>query len=66
MNQELGAKDILQIGDIIVAVEGEECNSMSALSGVVNGFYAGDTVTLDVYRNGETLILSLILSAQPD
>ena len=66
VNQELGAKDILQVGDIIVAVEGEECNSMSALSGVVNGFYAGDTVTLDVYRNGETLILSLVLSAQPD
>ena len=66
VNQELGAKDILRVGDIIVAVEGEECNSMSALSGVVNGFYAGDTVTLDVYRNGETLILSLILSAQPD
>lgn len=66
VNQELGAKDILQVGDIIVAVEGTECTSMSALSGVVNGFYAGDTVTLDVYRNGETLILSLVLSAQPD
>ncbi len=62
----MGASGVLRKNDIITAVEGQEVGSMNSLVNVINDHYAGDTVTVDVYRDGKTLILSITLSAMPD
>ena len=56
----------LQVGDIITAIEGEKVDSVKKLSSVVNRFYAGDIVTLTVYRGNGQITVDIILSAQPD
>ena len=52
-------------GDIVTACQGEELPSMNALSNIINDYYAGDTVTLTVYRDGKYLPVDIVLSAQP-
>jgi S1-C subfamily serine protease len=47
-------------------VEGEELESMNQLMNVINEFYAGDTVTLTVYRNETNVSVDIILSPKPD
>jgi S1-C subfamily serine protease len=39
---------------------------MNDLMNVLNNHYAGDTVTLSVYRNGSTQNVSITLTAQAD
>jgi serine protease Do len=56
----------MRVGDVITAAEGEDLFSMSQLSDIINDFYAGDTVTLTVYRNGESVDVEITLSAKPD
>jgi serine protease Do len=56
----------MQVGDIVTAAEGEKLSSMAQLSGIINDFYAGDTVTLTVYRNGADVDVKITLSAKPD
>ena len=56
----------MQIGDIITAAEGEELESMNQLMNVINEFYAGDTVTLTVYRDSTNVSVDIVLSAKPD
>ena len=51
----------LQTGDIITAVGETEVSSTAALQSAVAKYRAGDTVTFTVYRNGETLNLTLTL-----
>lgn len=53
-------------GDIITAAQGEELTSIQQLSAIINEYYAGDTVTLTVYRNGTYVPVDIVLSAQPD
>ena len=52
-------------GDIVTACQGEELFSMNALSSIINEYYAGDTVTLTVYRDGKYVPVDIVLSAQP-
>jgi S1-C subfamily serine protease len=54
----------MQVGDIITAANGEEIVSMNHLMSIINDFYAGDTVTLTVYRNGRYIPVDIVLSAQ--
>lgn len=56
----------MEVGDIITAVQGEVVTSMNLLSAVINEYYAGDTVTLTVYRDGKYIPVDIVLSAQPD
>ena len=56
----------MQIGDIITAAEGEELESMNQLMNVINEFYAGDTVTLTVYRDSTNVSVDIVHSAKPD
>ena len=56
----------MMVGDFITACQGEEVESISGLSDIVNDYYAGDTVTLTVYRNGLYIPVDIVLSAQPD
>ena len=56
----------MQVGDIITAAEGEEIESMDHLMSVINEFYAGDTITLTVYRGRIYSSVDILLSAKPD
>ena len=56
----------MMVGDFITACQGEEVESINGLSDIVNDYYAGDTVTLTVYRNGVYIPVDIVLSAQPD
>ena len=56
----------LQVGDIITAIEGEPVDSIKKLSNVVNRYYAGDIVTLTVYRGNGQITVDIVLSPQPD
>ena len=66
LTEDMDAAAKLQIGDIITAVMGEEIGSMNQLMGVIDDHYAGDTVTLTVYRNGRYIPVDIVLSAQAD
>ena len=52
----------LREGDAITAAEGEPVRSIEELNVVKNRFQAGETMTLTVYRAGETFDLSIVLS----
>lgn len=51
----------LREGDTITAAEGTAVSSIDELNVVKNRYQAGDTLTLTVYRAGETFDLSVIL-----
>lgn len=51
----------LQVGDIIVKVDGEEIASVSQLRTVLSDYRSGDKITLKVSRNGTNIDVSLIL-----
>ena len=61
----MDAASKMKKGDIVTACQGEELPSMNALSNIINDYYAGDTVTLTVYRDGKYVPVDIVLSAQP-
>ena len=54
----------LQVGDIITAVNGTKVSGSSDLQSAVSEFSAGDTVTLSIYRNGETTTVDVTLDEE--
>ena len=56
----------MQTGDIITACQGVGVDSMNILSAIVNEYYAGDTVTLTVYRDGKHIPVDIVLSEKTD
>ncbi len=56
----------MEVGDIITAAEGEEIESMNELMNIINEYYAGDTITLTVYRDSAHVSVDIVLSAKPD
>ncbi len=55
----------LQMGDVITKVDDKDVTSLEDLTAVKKQYSAGDTVTLTVYRQGETITLSLTWEASP-
>ena len=51
----------LQAGDIVIAVDGTEVDSVSALQEAVDGYKAGDSLTFTVYRDGEETTVTVTL-----
>lgn len=51
----------LKQGDIITAVNGEEITNYEELVNAKNKMFAGDQMTLDVWRDGETTTLTVTL-----
>lgn len=51
----------IQAGDIITAVNGETVASVADINLIKNRFGVGDTLTLSVYRNGETFDVEITL-----
>ncbi len=55
------AKAGLEVGDLIVAADGEKVDSGEALDAIVHYAYAGDTIALTVIREGTTMTVPLKL-----
>lgn len=54
----------LQINDIITAVNGTEISGSDDLVSIVGKAAVGDTLTLTVYRNGETIMIGVTVEEQ--
>lgn len=54
----------LSAGDIITMVDGSEISGSSELSSIISSSEAGDQLTLTVYRNGETMELTVTVGTQ--
>jgi S1-C subfamily serine protease len=55
----------LQEGDIITAIDGHRVDATAGLDDLLSQYKPGDTVTLDVLRNGSTIQLQLTLGTRP-
>ena len=55
----------LQLGDVITAIDGMEIASLDDLTAAKKAYAAGDTSELTVYRQGETITLTLTWGAAP-
>ena len=59
---EAGAADAgIQAGDVILAADGQSISVTSDLLTVRRSHVIGDTVTLTVYRSGQSMDLSITL-----
>jgi S1-C subfamily serine protease len=50
----IGQSDLVQLGDVIQSIGGEEVRSMNDLLGALEDYRSGDTVTVEYFRDGET------------
>ncbi|MFP5308101.1 MAG: S1C family serine protease [Actinomycetes bacterium] len=55
----------LRRGDIVVGVDGRDVGSMAELAGLVSRTRPGETVTIDVVRDGEEVSLDVTLGERP-
>lgn len=51
----------IQVGDIIIAINGESVSCYDDLNNAKNNFSAGDTITITVVRNGHDRNFSIVL-----
>lgn len=56
----------IQAGDIITGVNGETITGMSEINAVKSDLEAGDTITLTIYRSGETKDITITLIDEAD
>ncbi len=66
LTEGLNAAEKLSPGDLITAIQGQSFTSMNEFMDIINDHYAGDTVTLTVYRGTIYSPVDIVLSAQPD
>ena len=59
-------KQGLQVDDIITAIDGMPAEDIEVIRGVIKSKRVGDTVTVEVWRAGETLELTIALIDQND
>jgi putative serine protease PepD len=55
----------LQLGDIVVAVDGDPIGDFTDLAAVIRNYAVGDVVELEVIRDGDTLVVSAELGSRP-
>ncbi|MEI3361284.1 MAG: PDZ domain-containing protein [Oscillospiraceae bacterium] len=55
----------LQLGDVITKIDDTEIASLDDLTAAKKGCAAGDTSTLTIYRQGETMTLEITWGAVP-
>ena len=55
----------LQLGDVITAIDGTEIASLDDLTAAKKNYVTGDTSTLTVYRQGETITVELTWGETP-
>ena len=56
----------MQNADIVTAIDGVEINRYGDLTAFIQAKDVGDTITITVYRNGETLEIQATLGAWPE
>lgn len=56
----------LQVGDIVIALDGKTIRSSSELSKAVKSYYAGDTAEITVWRSGEEITLTIAFEESPE
>jgi len=55
----------LQLGDIVVAVDGDPIGDFTDLAAVIRNYAAGDVVELEVLRDGDTIVVTAELGSRP-
>lgn len=55
----------VQTGDILITLEDEPLGSSEQLLAALRGFNPGDTVAVEVIRDGETSVLDIVLGERP-
>ena len=63
-NSPAASSDI-KTGDVITAIDGNQVSTMNELNKIKEQKNIGDSVTLDIYRNGETKKVEIKLGEQP-
>lgn len=63
-NSPAASADI-KTGDVITSIDGKEVNNMTELNKIKEEKNIGDTVTLDIYRSGESKKIDIVLGEQP-
>jgi PDZ domain-containing protein len=63
--QGMPADGVLQVGDVIVAVDGQRVENTNELIDAIRRHQVGDAVTLSVWRSGEQLELQLTTRSSP-
>lgn len=61
-----GSYGVLEEGDVIMSVNNIEATSMDALMNELNKHYVGDSVTLEVFRDGRNHVVTMVLSASKE
>jgi S1-C subfamily serine protease len=61
-----GPRDSMIPGDVIVAIDGKEVESVGRLLARLDDYKAGDTVKLTVWREGKRIEISTVLQAAED
>ena len=56
----------VQVGDVITALNGDAVETQQELTSLKNRYQPGDTVTLTVDRDGESLELDVVLGTTPE
>lgn len=51
----------LKEGDVILSVNGEELTETNTLANAIAGYLVGETITLEIWRDGETFTVQLTL-----
>ncbi len=59
------AKAGLKMGDVITKIDNTKISSLEDLTAAKKGYSAGDTATLTVYREGQTITVELTWGTQP-
>ncbi len=54
----------MQLGDLVVAVDGDPIGDFTDLAAVIRDYAAGDVIEMEIERDGETLILVVELGAR--
>lgn len=60
-----GARDVPRGGDVIVAIDGQPVTTFGQLAAYVLGRRIGDTVQLDMLRDGQPFSASVVLGERP-
>jgi len=55
----------LQAGDIITSIDGKRIDAGAGLDDILSQYSPGDTLTLEVLRNGSTISLQMTLGTRP-
>ena len=55
------SNEVLKVDDVILTANGMICDQMSVIQGIIAGCSVGDVLNLQVYRNGQTLSITIEL-----